>query len=468
VEGDSAGGCFPGDTRVALADGRNITFRELAMEHEQGKKNYCYTIKDDGGIGIAAIENPRRTKQNAEVMKITLDNGEEVTSTPDHRFLLRDRAYKRADNLTPADSLMPLYRKVSEKGETTKKQWTPEFRAKRMIAYNRTYKERALGLLRTIFDGMGTIPPDRYEALRRERNDKTLLCYPTVLERFFGGSEKRLLRAVERYNHKIVRVERLAGRMDVYDLEVEGTHNFALAAGVFVHNSAKTGRNRKFQAILPLRGKILNIEKARLDKALAFQEIRSLVIALGTAIADDFDIEKLRYHKVIIATDADVDGKHIATLLLTLFYRYFPQLIERGHIYIAQPPLYKIQSGKKVAYVYSDDERDRVVAELRKSAPKQKEPIVEETAEGETAAESETGEQKIRGLYIQRYKGLGEMNPDQLFETTMDPEKRTLKQITVEDAEEANKMFDVLMGTEVAPRKLFIQTHATKVKELDI
>lgn len=241
-----------------------------------------------------------------------------------------------------------------------------------------------------------------------------------------------------------------------------------LVEGDSAGGSGKIGRDRRFQAILPLRGKILNIEKARLDKALAFQEIRSLVIALGTAIADDFDIEKLRYHKIIIATDADTDGKHIATLLLTLFYRYFPQLIERGHIYLAMPPLYRVQSGKKVEYAYSDDERDRVVAELRKSAPKQKEPAPEEAAEGEGEADSEGGEQKIRGLYIQRYKGLGEMNPDQLFDTTMDPEKRTLKQITVEDAEEANKMFDILMGTDVAPRKRFIQTHATKVKELDI
>lgn len=164
----------------------------------------------------------------------------------------------------------------------------------------------------------------------------------------------------------------------------------------------------------------------------------------------------------------NTDGKHIATLLLTLFYRYFPQLIERGHIYLAMPPLYRVQAGKKVEYAYSDGERDRIVAELRKSAPKQKEPTPEEAAEEEGAAESEGDEQKIRGLYIQRYKGLGEMNPDQLFDTTMDPEKRTLKQITVEDAEEANKMFDILMGTDVAPRKLFIQTHATKVKELDI
>ncbi|MDP3794421.1 MAG: DNA topoisomerase (ATP-hydrolyzing) subunit B [bacterium] len=242
-----------------------------------------------------------------------------------------------------------------------------------------------------------------------------------------------------------------------------------LVEGDSAGGSAKTGRDRRFQAILPLRGKILNIEKARIDKALAFKEIRALVLALGTAIADDFNIDKLRYHKVIIATDADVDGKHIATLLLTLFYRYFPQLIERGHIYLAQPPLFKVQVGKKVDYAYSDNERDRLIAQLRKNAPKAVEPVVENAEEAaDEQGTTEGGEQKIRGLYIQRYKGLGEMNPEQLWETTMDPANRLLKQITINDAQEADKMFDVLMGTEVAPRKRFIQTHATKVKELDI
>ncbi|RME56622.1 DNA topoisomerase (ATP-hydrolyzing) subunit B [Candidatus Parcubacteria bacterium] len=204
--------------------------------------------------------------------------------------------------------------------------------------------------------------------------------------------------------------------------------------------SAKQARDRFTQAILPLRGKILNVEKARLDKMLANKEIRSLVVALGTAIADEFDIEKIRYHKIILMTDADVDGAHIRTLLLTLFYRYFPQVIERGYLYIAQPPLYRIQRGKEIRYAYSDDEKDRIVREMEKKG----------------------------SLSIQRYKGLGEMNPDQLWETTMDPDKRILKQVVVEDAIEADRLFDVLMGGEVAPRKQFLQTHATAVQNLDV
>jgi len=202
--------------------------------------------------------------------------------------------------------------------------------------------------------------------------------------------------------------------------------------------SSKQGRDRRTQAILPLRGKILNVERIRIDKMLASKEIKALVVALGAAIADEFDIEKIRYHKIIIATDADVDGAHIRTLLLTLFYRYFLPVIERGYLYIALPPLYRIQKGKEVFYAYSDEEKDKIV--------------------GKDAA----------GYSIQRYKGLGEMNPEQLWETTIDPSRRVLKQVTVEDAEEADKTFDILMGKEVEPRKIFIQTHAQKVENLDV
>ena len=205
--------------------------------------------------------------------------------------------------------------------------------------------------------------------------------------------------------------------------------------------SAKQGRDRHFQAILPLRGKILNVERARLDKILASKEIKALIIALGTAISDEFDINKLRYHNVIIMTDADVDGAHIRTLLLTLFYRYFPKVIENGYLYIAQPPLYKIQKSKEVVYVYTEGEKDKAVEKLKK----------------------EKGE-----VSIQRYKGLGEMNPGLLWETTMDPEKRIMKRVTIEDAEEADRIFDILMGSEVLPRKKFIQTHAKEVRNLDI
>ena len=202
--------------------------------------------------------------------------------------------------------------------------------------------------------------------------------------------------------------------------------------------SAKQGRDRKFQAILPLRGKILNVERARLDKILEFEEIKNLVIALGTGIGDTVNYEKVRYHRIIIMTDADVDGEHIRTLLLTFFFRYLPETITRGYLYIAQPPLYKLQKGKETNYAYSDDEKNATVKTMGND-----------------------------GINISRYKGLGEMNPDQLWETTMNPENRVLKQVTIEDAVAVDEVFTMLMGDEVPPRKRFIQTHA-KLATLDI
>ena len=353
VEGESAGGCWFGKTKIALTDGRNISFEELVREDEQGKKNFCYTIQSNKHIGVAPILNPRMTKKNAEVIKIILDNGEELVCTPDHRFMLKDSNYKMAQDLKPGDSLMPLRQMVS-----------------------------------------------------------------------------RSIKGIAKKNEKI----------DVFDLEVEGTHNFALAAGVFVHNSGKQARDRHFQAILPLRGKILNVEKARLDKLLDSKEIKNLIIALGTAISDDFDLSKIRYHRVIIMTDADVDGAHIRTLLLTLFYRYLKPIIEGGYLYIAQPPLYRIQAGKQVQYAYTEEDRAEIMGAIKGSI----------------------------GVGMQRYKGLGEMNPIQLWETTMNPENRVLLKVNIRDAQEADKIFDVLMGEEVLPRKRFIQTHAKKVKNLDV
>lgn len=233
--------------------------------------------------------------------------------------------------------------------------------------------------------------------------------------------------------------------------------------------SAKQGRDRRFQAILPLRGKILNIEKARLDKMLTSQEIRNLIIALGTAIAEEFDISKARYHRIIIMTDADVDGAHIRTLLLTLFFRHFPELIENGYIYIAQPPLYRIQKGKKIEYAYSDDDKEKMLSVIAKEKGMKEKVKKIELAEGEAEVEGEAeAEQKISGINIQRYKGLGEMNPEQLWETTMNPESRLLGKVTVEDAAEADKVFDVLMGSNVLSRKKFIQSHAKNVKNLDV
>ena len=213
-----------------------------------------------------------------------------------------------------------------------------------------------------------------------------------------------------------------------------------LVEGDSAGGSAKQGRDRRFQAILPLRGKILNVEKARLDKSLANKEIQALVQALGCGIGDGLDLSGLRYHRTLIMTDADVDGSHIRTLLLTMFFRYMPQLIENGHLYIAQPPLYLVKKGKEGKYAYSEAERDKIIMDFG----------------------------GMQSVNIQRYKGLGEMNPEQLWETTMNPANRILLQVTVEDAAAADRTFDMLMGNEVAPRKRFIQSHAKKVRNLDV
>ena len=646
VEGDSAGGCFSGETLVALADGRNVSFEQLVKEYQEGKRNFCYTIKKDGTIGIEEIQHPRKTKEKAEVVKIVLDNDQEIVCTPHHRFMLRNGAYTEAKNLSPSESLMPLRRKKSEKqgritiegyemvydtvqnywifthlladqwnmhhnvytlqqgahrhhvdfnkcnnnptnifritreqhlelhrnhvaktlhtpetiekcrklktnpefrqrmsqrmqesqtriilskqakeqwadpkykeymikkflefynsneeyreraqkilkkaqdeywstkehrkeqairvqqyfkehpekkkelsekakeqwkneslivwrSQETRKQWTPEFRTKRKEAYNNTYFKHTLSLMRKVYDQEKNINRQLFEERRKKEKNKNILMYETFIERFFNNNETRLKEAVICYNHQVKAIISLQELRDVYDLEVPETHNFALASGVFVHNSAKSGRNRDIQAILPLRGKILNVEKARLHKIFANNEITTMILAFGCGIKEEFNIAKLRYHKIVIMTDADVDGSHISCLLLTFFYRYLPELITAGHIYLAQPPLYKLAKGKEAKYVYSDAEKDQTVKEM-----------------GEPDK-----------IVIQRYKGLGEMNPTQLWETTMDPEKRILKKITIEDAIEADYIFTILMGDEVEPRRIFIQENAKLVVNLDV
>jgi DNA gyrase subunit B len=644
VEGDSAGGCFSAETKVALADGRNLSFSKLIKEDGQGKINFCYTIKNDGQVGLSPIINPRKTYKEKEVIKIVLDNNEEIICTPEHPFMTRQGNFIKAKDLTPEISLMPLKRQISrigkritiegyemvfdpsqyrwifthllgdkynlEKGiytaskgehkhhldfnklnnnptnitripskehlklhsqilektihrpdvkqkiaklhasrefrekirkamlepnmrrilskraklqwkdlfykrymltkfmdfynnspdyrernkkilakeqrkywrsmvnrqkqaekvknffaqnpqrarelsllakkqwknesllawrrEKTKEQWTPNFRKRRAQAYNQTYLLKALSVLHQISINTKELDIDEYNKIRRETGDRSLIKFETIANRFFGNDNQKLLEAAVNFNHKIKRVEKMKGRMDVYDLEVEGTHNFALACGVFVHNSAKQGRDRKFQAILPLGGKILNTERAQLDKIVKFEEIRDLIVALGAGIGDSLNYDKVRYRRIIIMTDADVDGEHIETLLLTFFYRHMPEVITRGYLYLALPPLYRIAAGKQVAYAYSDEHKEELI--------------------------KKTGDGKI---VVQRYKGLGEMNPEQLWETTMDPQTRTLKQITIEDAEGADRLFTMLMGEEVPPRKKFIQTHA-KMATLDI
>ncbi|HSR89296.1 MAG TPA: DNA topoisomerase (ATP-hydrolyzing) subunit B [Candidatus Udaeobacter sp.] len=241
--------------------------------------------------------------------------------------------------------------------------------------------------------------------------------------------------------------------------------------------SAKQGRDREHQAILPLRGKVLNVERARLDKILTNNELKSLIIAMGANIGEQMDISKLRYHRIIIMTDADVDGAHIRTLLLTFFYRYYLPLITNGHILIAQPPLYSIKYGKEMHYAYNDEEKEKILAGLEKSKNAKIEAKGKKAAaEKEEAVDNKEGsEEEVQSIVIagvkvniQRYKGLGEMNPEQLWETTMDPKNRLMKRVTIEDAELANEVFEILMGDEVAPRKNFIQTHAKSVSNLDI
>ncbi|MBI5836377.1 MAG: DNA topoisomerase (ATP-hydrolyzing) subunit B [Candidatus Eisenbacteria bacterium] len=646
VEGDSAGGCFSGDTKVALADGRALSFLELVAEQESGRQNFCYTIRRGGKIGLERILNVRRTKRDTEVVRLTLDNGSTIVCTPDHRFMLRDGSYKAAAELTPEDSVMPLRRKLSDMSEpgitiagyeltwdprsdswlfthkladwhnrwqgaysesdgdhchhidfdkrnnnptnlrrltkeehlelhrrhvgatlhraetvekcrrirksdefrarmsarmkqpktreitsrrareqwqdesykafmkeswlrfyegdaeyrrenlsrldaaqrqfwsseenrraqsertrshfeahaerrealslaskaqwqdpalrewrrqATSSQWTAEFRALRRAALERTYYRKTMAALKQIEIQKGSVDLDAYQAHRAATRDKSLLRFDRFCQRYFDGEQTWALEAVVNYNHRVVKVERLTERMDVYDLEVPGTHNFALESGVFVHNSAKQGRDRRFQAILPIKGKIINVEKARLDKILGNDEIRTVITALGTGVDEEFDIGRLRYHKIIIMTDADVDGAHIRTLLLTFLFRRFKSLVEQGHVYIAQPPLFLVKKAKEEIYCYTEAERD--------------------------AASERLGKKSVN---IQRYKGLGEMNPDQLWKTTMDPEARTLLKVTLEDEVEANDMFSVLMGELVEPRRKFIEENALFVRNLDV
>ena len=398
VEGDSAGGCFVGETEVALADGRNLSFLELIKEAKEGKQNYCYTLLADGSIGIEKILYPRMTKKNAGLVKVTLDNGETIVCTPDHKFMLRDGEYKEAQALQKKDSLMTLN--------------THQFAIEELVAN-------------------GRVP-----LLQGERENVLAIA-----------DTKQAEVIAKHHNHKARSIEFLSKTEDVYDIEVPNTHNFALASGVFVHNSAKQGRERKYQAILPLRGKILNVEKAQEHRIYDNEEIKNMITAMGVSFGTEDDekalnMEKLRYHKIIIMTDADVDGSHIRTLILTFFFRYMRSLIEQGHLYIALPPLYLIKKGKEERYCWTEEEREAAVQEL-------------------------AGNGKVESVGVQRYKGLGEMNPEQLWDTTMNPETRSLKLVTIESAAEADHLFSMLMGDDVAPRRAFIEKNA-KYANLDI
>lgn len=499
VEGDSAGGCFVGETKIALTDGRCLSFKELVAEEAEGKQNFCYTIRQDGQIGIERIINARITKKNAEVIKITLDNGETIICTPDHLFMLRDGSYKPAASLTINDSLMPLYRKLSDINEPgitidgyemvwdirsdswlfthTIPDWYNRWQgvyqkedgehchhidfnklnnnptnlqrlsAEKHLTLHRNHAEKTLHRLdvieksRQIEIERGNLDVNIYRRYRLETKDKSLLKFDTFVTRYFEGDQQKAREAVSNYNHRVVNIEAVTETYDVYDIEVPHTHNFALASGVFVHNSAKQGRDRRFQAILPLRGKILNIEKTDDAKIYKNNEIQSMITALGLGIkGEEFDPEQLRYHRIVIMTDADVDGAHIRTLLLTFFYRYQRDMVDQGYVYIACPPLYKLERGRNHYYCYSDRDLQQKIAELPANA----------------------------NYTIQRFKGLGEMMPQQLWDTTMNPETRMMKRVEIEDAAEADRIFTVLMGDRVAPRREFIEANAPKLNMTDL
>lgn len=338
VEGESAGGCWSKNTKIKLADQRDITFFDLVEEHKQGKENFCYSIDKNGEICIEKIENPRMTKRMTQVIKITLNNNEELICTPDHLYMLRNGEYKQAKDLLTTDSLMPLF------------------------------------------------------------------------TMFVNGYEQ---------DHKILKIEYLQERMDVYDLEVPRTHNFALSAGIFVHNSAKDARERTTQAVYPLRGKVLNVAKTDLNSALSNEEISGLLKAMGCGMLDNYNDRKLRYGKIVIATDADTDGLHIQALLLGMFYKLVPKLIENGRVYISHPPLFKVVKGTKISYVDKVDHANS------------------------------------QGAIVTRFKGLGEMNSEEL-EIVMNSKTRKLTQITMSNLEQISKDMEMCVGNDLASRKEMI------------
>ena len=318
--------------------------------------------------------------------------------------------------------------------QKTSEQWTPEFRQKRKTSYNETYYNKTISLMKRVIEDFGNL--DNFDEIRIKNKDRSILSAKTFGERFFNNNTENMLETIKNYNHKIKRIELLKEKINVYDIEVPNTHNFALASGVFVHNSAKMARNKETQAILPLKGKILNVEKASPVKSLSSEEIVNIITVIGTGVGDQFNVQNLRYNKVIIMTDADVDGEHIKTLLLTFFFRYMRGLIENGNIFVALPPLYRVRKGQKDYYLYSDDELKKTIDKLGASS-------------------------------VTRFKGLGEMSSQQLWDTTMNPATRKLKKIFIEDAVEADKVLSMLMGDDVPARKQFIQENA-KEANLDI
>lgn len=650
VEGDSALGCFTEETRVALASGKSLSFGELVEDWERGVTHFGYATNKAGRVVVVPLAEPRLTKKDAPLVRVTLDNGESVRCTPDHLFRLRDGSYRRADALQPGDSLMPLYRSVSSKKEghnldgyervwmNDRQEWVythhlsdaynlrhglddtangnvrhhvdvnkrnndprnlkrmtwedhaalhaammgehlhegyrawlaaggaefksamlseqwknPEFRASclaRLAARNQdhefrvrieqafqdwysalseddkaAYAERMRALqaeywakpelraaaaerVRAFFEQPGkreewreralvqwqdaellawrsqttteqfadpaesTPRAERvskqvkgrriaalkrlapmlgtesnvelffsYELDRRE-NAKTGLRFFNILAHY-DDDFARLREAASMVNHAVASVEALPEREDVYDLTVDGYHNFALEAGVFVHNSARMARVSEYQALLPLRGKILNVQKASLADTLRNAEIASIVQVLGAGTGRTFDITQMRYGRVILMADADVDGSHIRTLLITLFAKYMRPVIEDGRLYAAMPPLHKVMTRGRNAethFTFTQRQMEQKVAQLEKA-----------------------GKQVVTP--VPRFKGLGEMDADELWETTMNPATRSVRRITMDDAEAAEEALELLMGEKVEPRRNWLVESAARVDQ---
>jgi len=459
VEGDSALGCFTGDTMVALASGEARSFADLTADWQQGIEHFGYSTDKAGRVVIAPLVEPRLTTRNAVLVRVRLDNGVALRCTPDHLFRLRDGSYRRADQLIPDDSLMPLYRCVSAKASGDKlngyekiwmndrEEWVYTHqladafscsdRVTKQDDGRRTAVKRLSALLTSADDELA----EAYEA-DRLAGPRTGLRWDRLLEAF-DGDLGRLREAAELVNHTVVGVETLSETADVYDLTVDGYHNFALDAGVFVHNSARMARSSEFQALLPIRGKILNVQKASLQQVLDNVECSSIVQVLGAGSGRTFDLSALRYGRILIMADADVDGSHIRTLLITLFAKYMRPVIEAGRLFAAVPPLHKVVTkgrNSETIFTYTQQEMESTVTRLERA--------------GKTVVKP-----------IPRFKGLGEMDAEELWDTTMNPAVRTVRRITMDDVQRAEEVLELLMGERVEPRKNWLIESSGRIDE---
>ncbi|MEV0677454.1 ATP-binding protein [Actinosynnema sp. NPDC050436] len=395
VEGDSALGCFTGDTRVALASGGSLPFAELAADWRRGVRHLGYATDRAGHAVVVPLVEPRLTRRAAPLVRVALDDGRSVRCTPDHLFRLGDGSYRRADLLQPGDALMSLHHPpvagAADDHAASAGRWPAS--------------HRAAGRVRVAGSVALADRPD---------GDRT-----------------------------VASVQPLPGTADVYDLTVDGHHNFALAAGVFVHNSARMARVSEYQALLPLRGKILNVQKASLADTLRNAEIASIVQVLGAGTGRTFDLATMRYGRVILMADADVDGSHIRTLLITLFAKYMRPVIEDGRLYAAMPPLHKVVTrgrNPETRFTFTQREMEQTVARLEKA--------------GKTVVKP-----------VPRFKGLGEMDAEELWETTMNPATRSVRRITMHDAEAAEAALELLMGEKVEPRRAWLVESAARVDQ---